>query len=90
MTFKTTSASFILKETPLFFFPNSAPPVLVAGLGSLLQWSPTFLVSWKTFSSTSDHQVFDSGGWGTPALLDINAIAGGMGEDHLAANTFTI
>lgn len=119
MTFKTTSASFILKETPLFFFPNSAPPVLVAGLGSLLQWSPTFLVSWKTYfpctgrgdsfgmiqahdtywvlhccyydiSSTSDHQVFDSGGWGTPALLDINAIAGGTGEDHLAANSFTI
>ena len=49
MTFKTTSASFILKETPLFFFPNSVPPVLVAGLGSLLQWSPTFLVSWKTY-----------------------------------------
>lgn len=41
-------------------------------------------------SSTSDRQVLDSGGWETPALLDINAISGGTGEDHLEANTFRI
>ena len=31
MTFKAISASLILKETPLFFFPNSAPQFQLLG-----------------------------------------------------------